>query len=68
MADGRNHCRADPPSEFRGKRPVAVHLNADDYRALYEQTMIRGVSMQETLRLIIREAQWRFTSPEASQD
>jgi len=56
MKDGRNFCRADPPSNFKGKRPVAVLLDATDYRALYEQTMIRGISMQETIRELIREA------------
>lgn len=55
MPDGRNHCRADPPSDFTGRRSVGLLLDAGDYRLLYEQTMIRGVSMQETIRQIIRE-------------
>lgn len=53
--DGRNHCRADPPADFKGKRPVAVHLDSADYRRLYMATMRRGVSMSEAIRQLIRE-------------
>ena len=35
-------------------RTVTVLLDPDDYRQLYELTMERGVSMAETLRIIIR--------------
>lgn len=53
--DKRKRCHAAPP-HARGKRPVTVHLDPDDYRLLYELTMQRGTSMMETLRQIIREA------------
>lgn len=54
MSDRRKLCRAEPPFT-KGSKPVTVVLGPDDYRALYEATMQRGTSMQETIRQIIRE-------------
>jgi len=55
MTDKRRRCHATPPGG-RAPRCVQVLLDPEDYRALYEITMQRGLSMADTLRQIIREA------------
>ena len=40
----------------KGSKMVTVNLSAADYRMLYEETMRRGVSMADTLRQLVREA------------
>ncbi|WP_306131015.1 hypothetical protein [Roseovarius sp. MMSF_3350] len=52
MTDRRRQCRASPPDRIG--RAVTVHLNADDYRDLYELTMTRGGSMSDALRDLVR--------------
>ena len=64
MTDGRNHCRADPPKPFIGKRTISAQVDHDDYRQLYELTMISGVSMQETIRRMIR-AEFKKTTTDS---
>jgi hypothetical protein len=57
--DKRKRPRARAPNGRRGTYQVQVNLDADDYVRLYELMMQRNVSMQETLRQIIREASGR---------
>ena len=62
--DGRKRPRMDPPL-VRGTRTVAVILSADDYRTLYDLTLLSGTSMAETMRRLIRSAAARMVEDHA---
>ena len=61
--DRRNRPRMEPPRKV-GKKAVTVQLAPDDYRRLFDLTLTEGVSMADTIRLLIRRASQPETTPE----